>query len=40
MLCGLGEEERIKFRKQKMKKEKKINDAKSVGKDEKVSYVM
>ena len=37
MLCGLGEEECIKFRKQKMKKEKKkLNAAKSVGRDERV----
>ena len=28
MLCGLKEEECIKFRKQKMKKEKKLNAAK------------
>ena len=40
MLCGLGEEECIKFRKQKMEKEKKINAAKSVGRDEKVCYVI
>ena len=38
MLCGLGEEECIKFRKQKMKKEKKLNVAKSIGRDEGVSY--
>ena len=38
MLYGLGEEECTKFRKQKMKKEKKLNVAKSVGKDERVSY--
>ena len=38
MLCGLGEEECTKCRKQKMKKEKKLNAAKSVGKDERVSY--
>ena len=38
MLCGLGEEECTKFRKQKMEKEKKLNSAKSVGRDEKVSY--
>ena len=38
MLCGLGEEESTKFRKQKIKKEKKLNVAKSVGRDEKVSY--
>ena len=38
MLCGLGEEECTKFRKQTMKKEKKINTAKSVGRDERVSY--
>ena len=38
MLCSLGEEECTKFRKQKMKKEKKLNTAKSVGRDEKVSY--
>ena len=37
MLYGLEEEECTKFRKQKMKKEK-INAAKSVGRDEKVSY--
>ena len=37
MLCGLGEE-CTKFRKQKMKKEKKLNVAKSVGRDERVSY--
>ena len=29
MLCGLGEEECTKFRKQKMKKEKKLNAAKT-----------
>ena len=40
MLCGLGEEECIKFRKQKMKKEKKLNAAKSVGRNDtdRVSY--
>ena len=38
MLCGLGEEECIKFRKQKMKKEKKLNVAKSINRDEGVSY--
>ena len=39
MLCGLGEEECTKFRKEKMKKEKKkLNAAKSVRRDEKVSY--
>ena len=38
MLCGLGEEECTKFRKQKMEKEKKLNVAKSVRRDEKVSY--
>ena len=37
MLCGLGEEECTKFRKQKMKKEKKLNVVKSVGKDDRVS---
>ena len=37
MLCGLGEEECTKFRKQKMKKEKKLNAAKSVGRDDRVS---
>ena len=37
MLCDLGEE-CAKFRKQKMKKEKKLNVAKSVGRDEGVSY--
>ena len=36
MLCGLGEEECTKFRKQKMKK--KLNAAKSVGRDDRVSY--
>ena len=40
MLCGLGEEECTKLRKQKMKIEKKLNAAKSVGRDEKVSYVI
>ena len=38
MLCGLGEEECTKFRKQKMKKEKKLIVAKSVDRDEGVSY--
>ena len=38
MLRGLGEEECTKFRKQKIKKEKKLNVAKSVGRDERVSY--
>ena len=38
MLCGLGEKECTKFKKQKMKKEKKLNTAKSVGRDERVSY--
>ena len=38
MLCGLGEEECTKFRKQKMKKEKKLNVAKSKGRDKGVSY--
>ena len=38
MLCGLGEEECIKLRKQKMKKEKKLNAAKSVGRNDRVSY--
>ena len=38
MLCGLGEEECTKFRKQKIKKEKKLNAAKSVGRDERVSH--
>ena len=38
MLCGLEKEERTKFRKQKIKKEKKLNVAKSVGRDERVSY--
>ena len=37
MLCGLGEE-CTKFWKQKMEKEKKLNVAKSVRRDEKVSY--
>ena len=39
MLCGLGEEERTKFRKQKMKKEKQLNAAKSVGRDDRVGYL-
>ena len=34
MLCSLGEE-RTKFKKQKMAKEKKLNAAKSVDRDEK-----
>ena len=38
MLRGLGEEECTKFRNQKMKKEKKLNAAKSIGRDERVSY--
>ena len=38
MLCGLGEEECRKFRKQKMKKEKKLNVAKSLGRDKRVPY--
>ena len=38
MLCGLGEEECTKFRKQKIKKEKKLTATKSVGRDERVSY--
>ena len=38
MLCGLREEECTKFRMQKMKKEKKLNVAKSVRRDERVSY--
>ena len=38
MLCGLGEEECTKFRKQKLEKEKKLNAAKSVRRDDKVSY--
>ena len=45
MLCGLGEvfyvlgeEECTKFRKQKMEKEKKLNVADRVRRDEKVSY--
>ena len=37
MLCGLGEEQCTKFRKQKMEKEKKLNAGKSVRRDEKVS---
>ena len=37
MLCGL-EEECTKFRKPKMEKEKKLNAAKSVGREERVSY--
>ena len=37
MLCGLGEE-CTKFRKQKMKKEKKLNAAKSVGRNDRVYY--
>ena len=38
MLCGLGEEECTKFRKQKNEKRKKLNAAKSAGRDEGVSY--
>ena len=38
MLCGLGEEECTKFRKQKMEKEKKLYMSKSVDRDERVSY--
>ena len=38
MLCGLGEEECTKFRKQTMKKEKKLNVAISVRRDERVPY--
>ena len=38
MLCGLGEEECTKFRKQKPKKEKKLNATKSVDNFERVSY--
>ena len=38
MLCGLGEEKCTNFRKQKMKKEKKLNVAKSKDRDEGVSY--
>ena len=39
MLCGLVEEASTKFRKQKMKKEKKkLNATKSAGRDEKVFY--
>ena len=38
MLCGLGKEECTKFRKQKIKKEKKLNAAKNVGRDDRVSY--
>ena len=38
MLCGLGEEECTKFRKQKIKKIKKLHTAKSEGRDERVSY--
>ena len=40
MLCGLGEEECTKFRKQKMKKKKKkkLIATKSVGRDEGVFY--
>ena len=37
MLCGLGEEECTKFRKQKMER-KKLNAAKNVGSDERVPY--
>ena len=40
MFCGLREEECTKFRKQKTKKEKKLYAAKSVGRDERVSYVI
>ena len=38
MLYGSKEEECTKFRKQKMKKKKKLNAAKSVGRNERVSY--
>ena len=38
MLCGLGEGECTKFRKQKLKKEKKLNAAKSADRDDRVSY--
>ena len=38
MLRGLVEEECTKFRKLKLKKEKKLNAAKSVGRDDRVSY--
>ena len=39
MFCGLGEDEcKILFRKQKKKKEKKLNVAKSVDRNERVSY--
>ena len=37
MLCGLGEEKCTKFRKQTMKKDKKLNAAKSVGRDQRWS---
>ena len=37
MLCGLGEEECTKFRKQKIKKEK-TQCGLSVGRDDRVSY--
>ena len=40
MLSGLGKEDCTKFRKQKRKKEKKLNAAKSVGRDERISYVI
>ena len=39
MLCGLGEEECTKIKKQKMKKEKKLHAAKSVDRDERVRYL-
>ena len=38
MLCVLGEEECTKFRMEKIKKEKKLIVAKSIGRDEGVSY--
>ena len=38
MLCGLGEEECTKFRKQKMEKEKKLNVAKSLGREYLTTY--
>ena len=38
MLCSLGEEDCTKFRKQKIRKERKLNAVKSVGRDDRVSY--
>ena len=38
MFCDLGEEERRIFRRQKEKKRKKLDAAKSLSRDERVSY--